>query len=135
MSANMLCCTQSCPTLCNRVDHSPPGSSVHGVFWAKILEWVAVSFANMLGASKAGPFLPSHRHPVLPAPLIPNQLPAPTVSLGVPIPPDTPLSPFMVISTSRFYLKDFLPAKHYGKPMWEQSYHQDKVPANLREFS
>ena len=31
---------QSCPTLCNSVDHSPPGSSVHGILQARILEWV-----------------------------------------------------------------------------------------------
>ena len=34
---------QSCPTLCDSVDHSPPGSSVHGIFLARILEWVAIS--------------------------------------------------------------------------------------------
>ena len=34
---------QSCPTLCDPMDHSPPGSSVHGIFQARILEWVAVS--------------------------------------------------------------------------------------------
>ena len=34
---------QSCPTLCNPLDCSPPGSSVHGIFWARILEWVAIS--------------------------------------------------------------------------------------------
>ena len=33
---------QSCPTLCDPMDCSPPGSSVHGIFQAKILEWVAV---------------------------------------------------------------------------------------------
>ena len=32
---------QSCPTLCNPIDCSPPGSSVHGIFQARILEWVA----------------------------------------------------------------------------------------------
>ena len=36
--------TQSCPTLCDPVDCSPPGSSVHVVFKARILEWVAISF-------------------------------------------------------------------------------------------
>ena len=35
---------QSCLTLCNTSDHSLPGSSVHGIFQARILEWVAVSF-------------------------------------------------------------------------------------------
>ena len=33
-----------CPTLCNTMDCSLPGSSVHGIFQAKILEWVAISF-------------------------------------------------------------------------------------------
>ena len=35
--------TQSCLTLCNPLDCSPPGSSVHGVSQARILEWVAIS--------------------------------------------------------------------------------------------
>ena len=35
--------TQSCPTLCNPMDHSLPGSSAHGIFQAKILEWAAIS--------------------------------------------------------------------------------------------
>ena len=34
---------QSCPTLCNPVDCSPPGSAIHGILWARILEWVAIS--------------------------------------------------------------------------------------------
>ena len=33
---------QSCPTLCDPMDCSPPGSSVHGIFQARILEWVAI---------------------------------------------------------------------------------------------
>ena len=36
----------SCPTLCDPVDCSPPGSSVHGTLQARILEWVAVSFSR-----------------------------------------------------------------------------------------
>ena len=32
--------TQSCPTLCNPIDYSPPGSSIHGIFQARIKEWV-----------------------------------------------------------------------------------------------
>ena len=35
---------QLCPTLCNPMDCSLPGSSVHGIFQARILEWVAISF-------------------------------------------------------------------------------------------
>ena len=38
--------TQSCPTLCNPMDCSPKGSSVHGIFQARILEWVAISFSR-----------------------------------------------------------------------------------------
>ena len=37
---------QSFPTLCNPVDCSLPGSSVHGIFQARILEWVAISFSR-----------------------------------------------------------------------------------------
>ena len=37
---------QSCPTLCDPMDCSPPGSSVHGIFQAWILEWVAISFSR-----------------------------------------------------------------------------------------
>ena len=37
---------QSCPTLCDPIDASPPGSSVPGILQARILEWVAISFAN-----------------------------------------------------------------------------------------
>ena len=37
---------QSCPTLCNPRDYSLPGSSVHGILHARILEWVAISFSR-----------------------------------------------------------------------------------------
>ena len=37
---------QSCPTLCNPVDCSPLGSSIYGIFLARILEWVAISFSR-----------------------------------------------------------------------------------------
>ena len=42
------CClvAQSCPTLCNPMDCSPPGSSVHGISQAGILEWIAISFSR-----------------------------------------------------------------------------------------
>ena len=33
---------QSCPTICNPMDCSPPGSSVHGILQARILKWVAM---------------------------------------------------------------------------------------------
>ena len=37
---------QSCPTLCNPMDYSWPGSSVYGIFQARILEWVAISLSR-----------------------------------------------------------------------------------------
>ena len=37
---------QSCPTLCDPIDGSPPGSPVPGVLQARTLEWVAISFSN-----------------------------------------------------------------------------------------
>ena len=36
----------SCPTLCDPIDCNPPDSSVHGIFQAGILEWVAISFSR-----------------------------------------------------------------------------------------
>ena len=37
---------QSCPTLCDPIDGSPPGTPVPGILQARILEWVAISFSN-----------------------------------------------------------------------------------------
>ena len=37
---------QSCPTLCNLIDGSPPGSPIPGILQARTLEWVAISFSN-----------------------------------------------------------------------------------------
>jgi len=37
---------QSCPTLCNPIDGSPPSSPVPGILQARTLEWVAISFSN-----------------------------------------------------------------------------------------
>ena len=36
---------QSCPTLCDPIDGSPPGSAVPGILQARTLEWVAISFS------------------------------------------------------------------------------------------
>ena len=45
-----MCClclvVQSCPTLCDPVDYSLPGSSVHGILQARVLEWVAIPFSR-----------------------------------------------------------------------------------------
>ena len=52
--------TQSCPTLCDPMDYSQPGSSVHGISQARILDWVAISFSRGsfdLGIEPASPAL------------------------------------------------------------------------------
>ena len=54
---------QLCPTLCYPVDCSPPGSSVHGILQARILEWVAIPFSR--GYSQ--PRSPAHSLPSEPA--------------------------------------------------------------------
>ena len=38
--------TQSCPTLQDPMDSSLPGSSIHGIFQARVLEWVAIAFST-----------------------------------------------------------------------------------------
>ena len=59
--------TQSCPTLCNPTDFSLPGSSVQGIFQARILEWVAIFFSrrsfqarNWTNISGIGRWIPYH---------------------------------------------------------------------------
>ena len=39
---------QLCPTLCDRIDGSPPGSSVPGIFQARVLEWAAIAFSELI---------------------------------------------------------------------------------------
>ena len=38
--------THSCPTLCHPMDCNPPDSSIHGILWARIPEWAAISFSR-----------------------------------------------------------------------------------------
>ena len=38
---------QLCPTLCDPIDGSPSGSSVHGLFQARVLEWGAIAFSDL----------------------------------------------------------------------------------------
>ena len=51
---------QSCPTLSDPMDCSPPGSSVHGIFQARVLEWGAIAFSErVLLGHKKNEILPS----------------------------------------------------------------------------
>ena len=52
MSHTQVLVSQSCPTLCNPMDCSPPGSSVHGIFQARILEWGAIAFSRGSSVAK-----------------------------------------------------------------------------------
>ena len=61
---------ESCPTLCNPMDCSPPGPSVHGILQARILEWVAIPFSGDLPDSGIAP-----RSPTLQANSLPSEPP------------------------------------------------------------
>ena len=50
---------QSCLTLCDPMDCSLPGSSVHGIFQARVLEWVAISFCRGSSQTKIKPISPA----------------------------------------------------------------------------
>ena len=50
---------QSCPTLCDPIDGSPPGSPVPGILQARTLEWVAISFSKINPAAAAAKSLQS----------------------------------------------------------------------------
>ena len=60
---NSLMClvSQSCLTLCDPMEGSPPGSSVHGILQARILEWVATPFSRGFSPQGLNPGLPHCR--------------------------------------------------------------------------
>ena len=55
---------QSCPILCDPMDRSPPGSSVHGIFQARTLEWGAIAFSIYALVYYIGVFLSGLLHSV-----------------------------------------------------------------------
>ena len=82
--------TQSCPTLCDPMDCSLPGSSVHGIFQARVLEWVAISFWSGLPFPSPGD-LPDPgiepRSPALQADALPSEPPGkPEQQISTPVP-------------------------------------------------
>ena len=50
---------QSCPTLCSPIDNNLPGSSVHGILQARILEWVAIPSPGELSDPRIEPWSPA----------------------------------------------------------------------------
>ena len=63
---------QSCPTLCELMDCSPPGPSVPGILQARILEWVAMSFSNACMHAKSLQSCPTLCDPIDGSPLGPS---------------------------------------------------------------
>ena len=62
--------TQLCPTLCNPTDCSPPGFSANGIFQARILQWIAISFPGDLpdpGIKPAPPALAGRFFTIVPS--------------------------------------------------------------------
>ena len=57
--------TQSCPTLSDPMDYSRPGSSIHGIFQARVLEWGAIAFSESSHQGLVIPYVDSflHLHP------------------------------------------------------------------------
>ena len=69
-------CDWSCLTLCDPVDCSPPGSSVHGILQARVLEWVAILFSRDLsdpGIESGSPVLQADSLPSEPPGKPPGQ--------------------------------------------------------------
>ena len=60
---------QSCPTLCNPIDYTLPGFSVHEILQARILKWVAISFSRGISNPGIEP-----RSPALQAAALPSEL-------------------------------------------------------------
>ena len=58
---------QSCPTFCDPMDCSLPGSSIHGIFQARIQEWIAISFSRASSRPKDGPLSHALQGDSLPA--------------------------------------------------------------------
>ena len=67
---------KSCLTLCNPLDYRPQGSSIHGILWAKILEWVAMPSSRDLLDPRMEPASPVS--PVLQADSLPTEPSYPT---------------------------------------------------------
>ena len=102
---------QSCPTLCNPMECSLSGSSVHGIFQARVQEWVAISFSRGLPNPGIKPGLPHCRQMLY------------CLSHGGPywavkiynVPTYTP----MYVSKSLFYRNNLICSKHItGTIFW-----------------
>ena len=74
---------QSCPTLSDPMDYSLPGSSIHGIFQARVLEWDAIAFSKTVTITERFSLpLCSLLFPFLLPPLLPSPLPFPRLILS-----------------------------------------------------
>ena len=74
---------QSCPTLCNPIDGSPPGSTAPGILQARTLEWVAISFSNAWKWSRSVVSNSSRTHGLQPTRLLhPWDFPGKSTGVG-----------------------------------------------------
>ena len=74
---------QSCPTLCDPTDGSPPGSAIPGILQARTLEWVAISFSNVWKWSHSVMSYSSRPHGLQPARLLhPWDFPGKSTGVG-----------------------------------------------------
>ena len=62
--------TQPCLTLCSSMDCSPPDSSIHGIFQARVLEWVAIPFSRGSSQPRMEPRSPALQADSLPAQMV-----------------------------------------------------------------
>ena len=115
---------QSCPTLCDPIDSSPPGSPVPGLLQARTLEWVAISFSNTWKWKVKGKLLSRVRLFATPwtaayqAPLSMGFSRQEYWS-GVPSPSPIPLYTQAWILYFRLYYKHFpIPQKFLGSWSW-----------------
>ena len=76
--AELLQSCPTCPTLCYPVDCNSPGSSVHGILQARILEWVAIPSSRGSSQPRIGP-----RSPALQADTLPSEPPGKPKNTGV----------------------------------------------------
>ena len=103
---------QSCPTLCDPMDCSPPGFSVHGLLQARTLEWVVISFSNAWKRKVKVKSLSRVRLPATPRTAAYQAPPSMGFSgqqywSGVPLPSTTLLMTFFWISYFTVYLPFF----------------------------
>ena len=75
--------SQLCPALCDTMDCSPPGISVHGILQARILEWVVISFSRGSSSPRDLPWGTEPRSPALQAYSLPSEPPGKLLSSGL----------------------------------------------------